>query len=622
MSSRACSSCFKTVYIVEELRANNVLFHQNCFKCKHCNSTITLSNFAAANGSFYCKPHYQQLFKSAGGKYVLDPTISDRKLSKDVSLPASSNKPLELSTKPVLPRQQETNSDENNKASLRQIPDNIESAVSANENDLKNKIKQYEVAVTKSTEIYSSSERLAKAQSNENVMDALLVTQRSLSVSSSVTLFQNGSVPSLNEGVDRRKSFRLKEKLKTPGSSMTSLFTEEHSELHQMSSSSTKNIVQALSSVINEEEHSMKESDMTVTSSRKNSNKQTNEESFDIKSLSRKSKISSSGLSLHEIAPKENIMVEKTLQPLRNRMAVLERSVSMKSNRSGETVLQIKTGTPLKDRLSNYQKSENIEKETKAITISRSNSNRINSRTLGRKDSLQRASRDFIEEDSRDTSLKNTQLKFPDSLHSTNRIHLESKDSSQFPNQIISPFSSSIKDRMNSYQQNLKIFEQNKGTKAEAAAIVPIEVTGEQSAIKARMMAYQSSLRKFEENQGEKFVEKEEKIAAPAVDVRKEEFAKRLKKDFEFNIDTLKKDLFKGDNSTGYIQAKTPEQKKEISEMVEKVVKKTIKIKNGESVKEDEPKFVIPVVEDLPKNVDIEKRMNIWEQRIQQSNTL
>ncbi|PWA17640.1 hypothetical protein CCH79_00008114, partial [Gambusia affinis] len=66
---------------MERLVANNLVFHSACFCCKHCkaklssfcNSAIpsllvllSLGSFAALQGEFYCKPHFQQLFKSKG----------------------------------------------------------------------------------------------------------------------------------------------------------------------------------------------------------------------------------------------------------------------------------------------------------------------------------------------------------------------------------------------------------------------------------------------------------------------------------------------------------------------------------------------------------------------------
>ncbi|EMP33723.1 LIM domain-containing protein 2 [Chelonia mydas] len=42
------------------------VFHNACFCCKHCHAKLSLGSYAALHGEFYCKPHFQQLFKSKG----------------------------------------------------------------------------------------------------------------------------------------------------------------------------------------------------------------------------------------------------------------------------------------------------------------------------------------------------------------------------------------------------------------------------------------------------------------------------------------------------------------------------------------------------------------------------
>uniref|UniRef100_A0A3Q0RHU4 LIM domain containing 2 n=1 Tax=Amphilophus citrinellus TaxID=61819 RepID=A0A3Q0RHU4_AMPCI len=66
LAKEVCASCGKTVYPMEKLVANNLVFHSACFCCKHCNAKLSLGSFAALQGEFYCKPHFQQLFKSKG----------------------------------------------------------------------------------------------------------------------------------------------------------------------------------------------------------------------------------------------------------------------------------------------------------------------------------------------------------------------------------------------------------------------------------------------------------------------------------------------------------------------------------------------------------------------------
>uniref|UniRef100_A0AC11C5M9 LIM domain containing 2 n=1 Tax=Ovis aries TaxID=9940 RepID=A0AC11C5M9_SHEEP len=61
-----CTACQKTVYPMERLVADKLIFHSSCFCCKHCHTKLSLGSYAALHGEFYCKPHFQQLFKSKG----------------------------------------------------------------------------------------------------------------------------------------------------------------------------------------------------------------------------------------------------------------------------------------------------------------------------------------------------------------------------------------------------------------------------------------------------------------------------------------------------------------------------------------------------------------------------
>lgn len=61
-----CVSCMKTVYPLERLVANQSVYHSSCFRCTHCNTKLSLVNYASLHNSVYCKPHFNQLFKSKG----------------------------------------------------------------------------------------------------------------------------------------------------------------------------------------------------------------------------------------------------------------------------------------------------------------------------------------------------------------------------------------------------------------------------------------------------------------------------------------------------------------------------------------------------------------------------
>ncbi|KAM9828546.1 LIM domain and actin-binding protein 1-like isoform 1-T1 [Syngnathus typhle] len=61
-----CVSCQKTVYPLERLVANQQIFHSACFRCFHCNTKLSLLNYASLHNNVYCKPHFSQLFKAKG----------------------------------------------------------------------------------------------------------------------------------------------------------------------------------------------------------------------------------------------------------------------------------------------------------------------------------------------------------------------------------------------------------------------------------------------------------------------------------------------------------------------------------------------------------------------------
>lgn len=61
-----CVSCQQTVYQLERLVANQQIYHKKCFRCAVCSTKLSLAAFASLHGSIYCKPHFNQLFKSKG----------------------------------------------------------------------------------------------------------------------------------------------------------------------------------------------------------------------------------------------------------------------------------------------------------------------------------------------------------------------------------------------------------------------------------------------------------------------------------------------------------------------------------------------------------------------------
>ncbi|XP_060051371.1 LIM domain and actin-binding protein 1 isoform X6 [Erinaceus europaeus] len=61
-----CVECQKTVYPMERLLANQQVFHISCFRCSYCNNKLSVGTYASLHGRIYCKPHFNQLFKSKG----------------------------------------------------------------------------------------------------------------------------------------------------------------------------------------------------------------------------------------------------------------------------------------------------------------------------------------------------------------------------------------------------------------------------------------------------------------------------------------------------------------------------------------------------------------------------
>uniref|UniRef100_A0A3Q3WNR7 LIM zinc-binding domain-containing protein n=1 Tax=Mola mola TaxID=94237 RepID=A0A3Q3WNR7_MOLML len=51
---------------MERLVANRHVYHGSCFRCSHCNTKLSLANYASLHNNVYCKPHFCQLFKAKG----------------------------------------------------------------------------------------------------------------------------------------------------------------------------------------------------------------------------------------------------------------------------------------------------------------------------------------------------------------------------------------------------------------------------------------------------------------------------------------------------------------------------------------------------------------------------
>ncbi|XP_041367766.1 involucrin-like isoform X9 [Gigantopelta aegis] len=66
VQAEKCGVCGKSVYAMERLEMNKVVYHKTCFKCSQCKATLTPKTFAVNNGIMFCTNHYKQLFARKG----------------------------------------------------------------------------------------------------------------------------------------------------------------------------------------------------------------------------------------------------------------------------------------------------------------------------------------------------------------------------------------------------------------------------------------------------------------------------------------------------------------------------------------------------------------------------
>ncbi|KFQ39144.1 LIM domain-containing protein 2, partial [Mesitornis unicolor] len=54
-----CASCLRPVYPMERVVTDKVCVHRSCFCCQVCGRKLSLQNYAALHGVFYCQVHYK-----------------------------------------------------------------------------------------------------------------------------------------------------------------------------------------------------------------------------------------------------------------------------------------------------------------------------------------------------------------------------------------------------------------------------------------------------------------------------------------------------------------------------------------------------------------------------------
>ncbi|KAK9499706.1 hypothetical protein O3M35_002702 [Rhynocoris fuscipes] len=86
-----CKACEKTVFAMEQIKAERAVWHKNCFRCHTCNKQLTVDIYSSHEGELYCKPHFKELFKP---KVVIDDEEPVRRRKPEMII--RENQPVEL----------------------------------------------------------------------------------------------------------------------------------------------------------------------------------------------------------------------------------------------------------------------------------------------------------------------------------------------------------------------------------------------------------------------------------------------------------------------------------------------------------------------------------------------
>jgi cysteine/glycine-rich protein len=57
-TQQKCKACDKTVYLVEQLTADGVIYHKSCFRCNHCKGTLKVSLLVSVSASLFGTPFF------------------------------------------------------------------------------------------------------------------------------------------------------------------------------------------------------------------------------------------------------------------------------------------------------------------------------------------------------------------------------------------------------------------------------------------------------------------------------------------------------------------------------------------------------------------------------------
>ncbi|XP_057254274.1 uncharacterized protein LOC130593266 [Pezoporus wallicus] len=84
MLKEVCASCLQPVYSMERVVTDKVCVHHSCFCCQVCRRKLSLQNYAALHGTFYCQVHYKQMTgaKSRSEMERLEHQLGDHQIQR------------------------------------------------------------------------------------------------------------------------------------------------------------------------------------------------------------------------------------------------------------------------------------------------------------------------------------------------------------------------------------------------------------------------------------------------------------------------------------------------------------------------------------------------------------
>ncbi|KAF6200963.1 hypothetical protein GE061_005410 [Apolygus lucorum] len=87
----SCKACSKTVFAMEQIKAERAVWHKNCFRCQTCKKQLTVDIYSSHEGELYCKPHFKELFQP---KAVVETEEPVRRRKPEMII--RENQPIEL----------------------------------------------------------------------------------------------------------------------------------------------------------------------------------------------------------------------------------------------------------------------------------------------------------------------------------------------------------------------------------------------------------------------------------------------------------------------------------------------------------------------------------------------